>query len=125
MGSVGSGSSADVRLMPSGMSKTDATPLQPQPTPLNKGADPPPPKVSYDGLHPDRREATPVVSLRSTTTDVRLRRWLLALFLALAAVATVQRGVLTHTHATYPIFRQSYVHLAAGQDLYARYPREQ
>ena len=55
----------------------------------------------------------------------RARRCLLALFLLLAAVATAQRGVLTRSHATFPIFRQSFVHLSAGQDLYARYPDEQ
>ena len=49
----------------------------------------------------------------------------MALFLSLAAVATVQRGVLTRSHATFPIFRQSFIHLRAGQDLYARYPAEQ
>ena len=37
----------------------------------------------------------------------------------LAAVATIQRGVLTETHATFPIFRQSFVHLSEGRDLYA------
>lgn len=37
----------------------------------------------------------------------------------------MQRGVLSRTHATFPIFRQSFVHLRAGQDLYARYPAEQ
>ncbi len=37
----------------------------------------------------------------------------------------MQRGVLTRTHATFPIFRQSFVHLRNGQDLYARYPQEQ
>jgi Glycosyltransferase family 87 len=55
----------------------------------------------------------------------RARRGILALFLALAAIATIQRGVLTHTHATFPVFRQSFVHLRAGQDLYAAYPGEQ
>jgi hypothetical protein len=57
--------------------------------------------------------------------STRARRGILLLFLTLAAVATVQRGVLTHTHATFPIFRQSFVHLRAGQDLYAAYPKEQ
>ena len=40
-------------------------------------------------------------------------------------MATIQRGVLSRTHATFPIFRQSFVHLETGQDLYARYPAEQ
>jgi hypothetical protein len=57
--------------------------------------------------------------------STRARRVILLLFLTLAAIATVQRGVLTHTHATFPIFRQSFVHLRAGQDLYAAYPKEQ
>ena len=47
------------------------------------------------------------------------------LFVGLAAVATVQRGVLTRSHATFPIFRQSFTHLGDGTDLYARYPLEQ
>ena len=47
------------------------------------------------------------------------------LFVGIAAVATVQRGVLTRTHATFPIFRQSFAHLSDGSDLYARYPFEQ
>jgi hypothetical protein len=62
---------------------------------------------------------------RDHTLRSRARRGILALFLALAAIATVQRGVLTRTHATFPIFRQSFVHLRAGQDLYAAYPKEQ
>ena len=37
----------------------------------------------------------------------------------------MQRGVLTETHATFPVFRQSFVHLSEGQDLYAAYPTEQ
>ncbi|MCC7194627.1 MAG: DUF2029 domain-containing protein [Gemmatimonadaceae bacterium] len=57
--------------------------------------------------------------------DARIRLCILATFLALAGVATVQRGVLTQGHATYPIFRQSFVHLSEGRDLYARYPAEQ
>ena len=53
------------------------------------------------------------------------RSALLALFLSLAVIATVQRGVLTKSHATFPIFRQSFVHLTEGRDLYAPYPAEQ
>ena len=74
--------------------------------------------------HPDLVAATPLRSV-SLAMNARLRRVMLALFLALAGVATVQRGVLTHGHATFPIFRQSYEHLAQGSDLYARYPLEQ
>jgi glycosyl transferase family 87 len=55
----------------------------------------------------------------------RARQSILVLFLTLATVATVQRGVLTRSHATFPIFRQSFVHLSTGRDLYARYPDEQ
>ena len=54
-----------------------------------------------------------------------LRRTVLVLFVGLAMVAAWQRGVQTSTHATFPIFRQSFPHLAAGTDLYARYPAEQ
>lgn len=52
-------------------------------------------------------------------------RLLFGLYIVLAVVATVQRGVLTERHATFPIFRQSFVHLSAGKDLYATYPSEQ
>ncbi|MFI5281175.1 MAG: glycosyltransferase family 87 protein, partial [Gemmatimonadales bacterium] len=54
-----------------------------------------------------------------------INRYILALYLALAAVAAVQRGILTETHATFPVFRQSFVHLSEGRDLYAAYPAEQ
>ncbi|MEA3246724.1 MAG: glycosyltransferase family 87 protein, partial [Gemmatimonadota bacterium] len=53
------------------------------------------------------------------------QRLIFGLYLVLAVVATVQRGVLTDRHATFPIFRQSFVHLSAGADLYATYPAEQ
>jgi hypothetical protein len=53
------------------------------------------------------------------------RRLIVACCIALAAVATMQRGVLTTSHATFPIFRQSFVHLADGRNLYAAYPAEQ
>ena len=68
---------------------------------------------------------TEATSTGDHTLSSRARRGILVLFLALAAIATVQRGVLTRTHATFPIFRQSFVHLRAGQDLYAAYPAEQ
>ncbi len=78
--------------------------------------------TTYDAVDQyEVRATTPPLHALST----RARRGILALFLTLAAVATVQRGVLTHTHATFPIFRQSFVHLRAGQDLYAAYPKEQ
>ena len=78
--------------------------------------------------------AKPVVPalkrLRSTDLGALLgtraaRRIVLACFIGLAIVSTVQRGLLTRSHATFPIFRQSFVHLAQGRDLYARYPAEQ
>ena len=50
---------------------------------------------------------------------------MLVLFVGLAFLAAWQRGVQTSTHATFPIFRQSFPHLAAGTDLYDRYPAEQ
>lgn len=43
----------------------------------------------------------------------------------LVVIATVQRGVLSQEHTTWPIFRQSYSHLLAGTDLYLYYPTEQ
>ena len=78
--------------------------------------------TSYDAVaSTEFRPARPL----SHAIGSRARRGILLLFLVLAAVATVQRGILTHTHATFPVFRQSFVHLRAGQDLYAAYPGEQ
>lgn len=54
-----------------------------------------------------------------------IRRVVLVLFVGLAFVAAWQRGVQNSTHATFPIFRQSFPHLVAGTDLYDRYPAEQ
>jgi len=76
------------------------------------------------------RRIDPVAEvIRSTETRASASRWLrtslLVLFVGLAVVATVQRGVVTRTHATFPIFRQSFPHLIGGQDLYGRYPAEQ
>ena len=76
-------------------------------------------------FHPSRAKFGSPAWLSGYAVLRRGRLILLALFLSLAAVATVQRGVLTRSHATFPIFRQSFVHLRAGQDLYARYPAEQ
>lgn len=78
--------------------------------------------TSYDVVASPKIEATKPLSHALSS---RARRGILVLFLVLAGVATVQRGILTHTHATFPVFRQSFVHLAAGQDLYAAYPSEQ
>ena len=55
----------------------------------------------------------------------RTRRWLIIAGLAAVVVATLQRGVFSNTHTTFPIFRQSYHHLVTGSDLYAMYPAEQ
>jgi hypothetical protein len=55
----------------------------------------------------------------------RARPWLAALYVIAVVVVTLQRGVLTTSHTTFPIFRQSYHHLVAGRDLYAFYPAEQ
>ena len=54
-----------------------------------------------------------------------LRRWLLVLYAAVVVFATWQRAGPRREHTTFPIFRQSYAHLAAHQDLYAAYPAEQ
>ncbi len=53
------------------------------------------------------------------------RRLVLACFIGLAVVSTAQRGMFTRSHATFPIFRQSFVHLVDGRNLYAAYPAEQ
>ena len=55
----------------------------------------------------------------------RTRRWLIVAGLAAVVVATLQRGVFSNAHTTFPIFRQSYHHLVTGSDLYAMYPAEQ
>ena len=55
----------------------------------------------------------------------RTRRWLIIAGLAAVVVATLQRGVFSNAHTTFPIFRQSYHHLVTGSDLYAMYPAEQ
>ena len=74
---------------------------------------------------PSRERTRFPARVRLLLNELSLRRLALALFVILAAVSTVQRGVLSHTHATFPIFRQSFVHLEQGRDLYARYPTEQ
>lgn len=56
---------------------------------------------------------------------LRQRLWLLALYAAGVVVATLQRGVWSRDHTTFSIFRQSFVHLAQHQNLYAAYPAEQ
>jgi Protein of unknown function (DUF2029). len=61
----------------------------------------------------------------SFLSSPRLRRWLLALYGAGVLIATWQRGVLPNDHSTFTIFRQSFVHLATHQNLYASYPAEQ
>ena len=61
----------------------------------------------------------------SFLSSPRLRRWLLALYVAGVLIATWQRGVQPNDHSTFTIFRQSFVHLANHQNLYASYPSEQ
>jgi hypothetical protein len=61
----------------------------------------------------------------SIFSSPRLRRWLLALYGAGVLIATWQRGVQVNDHSTFTIFRQSFVHLAHHQNLYASYPAEQ
>lgn len=55
----------------------------------------------------------------------RQRLWLLALYAGGVVVATMQRGVWSREHTTFSIFRQSFLHLARHQNLYAAYPAEQ
>ena len=61
----------------------------------------------------------------SNLSSRRRRRWLLALYVAGVLIATWQRGVQVNDHSTFTIFRQSFVHLAHHQNLYASYPAEQ
>ena len=56
---------------------------------------------------------------------LRQRLWLLAVYAAGVVVATLQRGVWSREHTTFSIFRQSFLHLANHQNLYAAYPAEQ
>lgn len=55
----------------------------------------------------------------------RQRLWLLVVYAAGVLVATMQRGVWNRDHTTFSIFRQSFLHLAQHQNLYAAYPAEQ
>src|SRR6266567_2582308 len=53
------------------------------------------------------------------------RRAIIALCVVASAIVTWQRGRSGHWHSTLKIFRQSFWHLLAGTNLYARYPAEQ
>lgn len=53
------------------------------------------------------------------------RLGIVALYLCVVVIATLQRGVFDHSHTTFPIFRNSFYHLMSGQNLYAGYPAEQ
>ena len=57
--------------------------------------------------------------------SVYARRWLAAAYLLVVVFTTWQRGVVSREHTTFAIFRQSFVHLVAHQDLYAIYGDEQ
>lgn len=57
--------------------------------------------------------------------SARTRLWLLVVYAAGVVVATLQRGVWNREHTTFPIFRQSFLHLVSHQNLYASYPAEQ
>lgn len=61
----------------------------------------------------------------SNPSSRRRRRWLLALYVAGVLIATWQRGVNANDHSTFSIFRQSFIHLAHHDNLYASYPAEQ
>jgi hypothetical protein len=60
----------------------------------------------------------------STNTARRLDRILLALYATTVLAIVVHQG-LTHVDTNFAIFRASFRHLAAGQDLYAPYAGEQ
>jgi hypothetical protein len=51
--------------------------------------------------------------------------WVTIAYVASATIAAYQRGIVSRQHTTFRIFRQSFVHLLHGQDLYAYYPVEQ
>jgi hypothetical protein len=53
-----------------------------------------------------------------------LHAWVLATYVIVVGIVTIQRGVLGHPHWTYPVFRESFYHLLHHQDLYARYPSQ-
>lgn len=53
------------------------------------------------------------------------RNAILGLYVVAAVIVVVQRGVLGAQHNVFRIFRQSFWHLLAGQNLYAPYPAEQ
>src|SRR5690349_10862668 len=52
-------------------------------------------------------------------------RAIITLYVLAAPVVVVQRGVVGAPHNVFRIFRQSFWHLLAGQNLYAAYPAEQ
>ncbi len=68
--------------------------------------------------HPDPRLMYPVSRARALFA-------LATAYLFIVLLVTWQRGIAKPEHGTFAIFRQSYVHLARNQDLYARYPQEQ
>src|SRR3989449_6624009 len=74
---------------------------------------------------PLARVAGPVsegARLRPVTAD-RARRWLLALYVASAALVTLQQAVLGHSN-NFRVFRSASLNLFAGRDLYAAHPEQ-
>ena len=64
----------------------------------------------------------------ATSPPVRARtgrRAILTLYVLAAAVVVLQRGIVGAPHNVFRIFRRSFWHLVAGQNLYAAYPAEQ
>ena len=57
----------------------------------------------------------------SSDLAIRLRPWLIAAYALLVVIATVQRGRPPYAYPVFPIFRASFGHLLAGQNLYADY----
>jgi len=56
-------------------------------------------------------------------TADRARRWLLALYVASAALVTLQQAVLGHSN-NFRVFRSASLNLFAGRDLYAAHPEQ-
>src|SRR5207245_11141741 len=84
------------------------------------------------GPRPDDVRVPPLVRVAGAVSDgtrlglvtaARARRWLLALYVASAALVTLQQGVLGHSN-NFRVFRSASLNLFAGRDLYAAHPEQ-
>jgi hypothetical protein len=71
-----------------------------------------------------RERVEPLDALGRSSALARARYGVLALYLATAVLAALERALSHHLHWTYPVFRESFPHLLAREDLYAHYPAQ-